>query len=95
MKARISVRVQPNARKTGLAAAEEGVFRLSVREPATEGRANEACLRALAALLDVPRSRVTLIAGATSRNKVFEIAGVEKDEAQRRLLAAAQRGDVT
>jgi uncharacterized protein YggU (UPF0235/DUF167 family) len=95
MNARVSVRVQPNAKKTGLAAAGEGAFRLSVREPAAEGRANQACLRALAAYLDVPRPRVTLIAGATSRNKVFEIAGLEKDEVERRLLAAAQGGDAT
>lgn len=92
MMARISVRVQPNARKAVLAAAGDGAFRLSVLEPATEGRANEACIRALAGFLDVPRSRVTLISGHTGRNKVFEIAGVEKDEVQRRLSAAAPGG---
>ena len=93
MSVRISVRVQPNARKPGLAGTAEGTFRLAVREPAAEGRANEACIRALAAALGVPRPRLTLITGAASRNKVFEIAGLDKDEAQRRLLAAAQRGD--
>ncbi len=45
-----------------------------VREPATEGKANKAVAELLAAHLGVPKSRVNLIGGATSRTKRFRVA---------------------
>jgi uncharacterized protein len=44
-----------------------------VRERAIEGAANEACARALAEYLGVPRSHVSLVRGARSRVKIFEV----------------------
>ena len=46
---------------------------VSVKEPPIEGRANDAVLRTLADYFSVARSCVTLISGATSKIKVFEI----------------------
>lgn len=48
---------------------------ISVREAAVDGRANAALLDAMAQILDVPKSRVTLTSGATSKLKIFKIAG--------------------
>lgn len=56
----------------------EGRVILRVRERAIEGAANEACVRALAQALGVPRSRVTLLRGARSRDKRFDIAGMDE-----------------
>jgi uncharacterized protein (TIGR00251 family) len=46
---------------------------VKVDERATEGRANKRLLEILAAYYKVPKSRVRLVSGAKSRDKVLEI----------------------
>lgn len=56
-----------------------------MRERALEGAANEACVRALAQTLGVAPSNVRLVRGAQSREKLFEIDGVDERVARQRL----------
>ncbi len=74
---RISVKVKPGSKQPGISIEGETVV-LRVRERAVEGAANEACIRALAEALDVPRTAVTLVRGARSREKLFAIEGLEQ-----------------
>ncbi|MEK7194181.1 MAG: DUF167 domain-containing protein [Patescibacteria group bacterium] len=48
-------------------------YTVSVKEPAVEGRANEAITKLLAEYFKVSLSQVRLVRGATSKKKVFEI----------------------
>jgi len=50
-----------------------------------EGAANEACLAFLAKLLDLPPSRLAIIQGERSRNKVVRITGLTQGEVHARL----------
>jgi uncharacterized protein (TIGR00251 family) len=54
-----------------------------VHEPATEGRANEAALRAIAESFGVSRRAVRIVSGATARQKLVEIEGDEGELASR------------
>lgn len=49
-----------------------------VQERAVEGKATEAALAAVADALGVPRRKVTLVRGASSRRKVVEIDGDDR-----------------
>jgi uncharacterized protein YggU (UPF0235/DUF167 family) len=70
----VSVRVKPGSRKGPLVeTGPDGELTIYVREPAVDGKANAAVLRVLAAHLGVPRSRIELASGATSRLKRFRI----------------------
>jgi uncharacterized protein len=53
--------------------AADGELTIYVRERAIDGKANEAVVKLLAEHLGVPRSRVELASGATSRIKRFRI----------------------
>lgn len=89
MSARLSVRVQPGARVAGLVGREpDGVLKVKVREPAREGRANEAVETLLAERIGVPRRAVRVIRGAASRSKVVEVEGLEPRVLEARLAAA-------
>ena len=68
--ATFAVRVTPNARRAGLQLAD-GVIRISVTAPPEDGRATEAARDALADALGVAKTRLRLLRGATSRDKVF------------------------
>ncbi|WP_006246202.1 DUF167 domain-containing protein [Mycolicibacterium tusciae] len=68
----IVVRVKPGSRKGPLVeATDNGELTIHVQERAVDGKANEAVVKLLAKHLGVPRSRVALVSGATSRVKRF------------------------
>ena len=64
---------------------------VAVTARAVDGKATEAALRAIAGAFGVRRAAVTLVAGATSRDKVVHIDGEAAELAGRReaLLGAA------
>lgn len=75
----VMLKVQPRSRRPGLQgtvpAADGERLRIGVSEPAEGGRANRAACAALAAALGVPGSAVTVVAGATSREKRVHVTG--------------------
>jgi uncharacterized protein YggU (UPF0235/DUF167 family) len=85
--AHLQVRVTPGARESSIGAWDGETLRIKVREPAEKGRATEAAARLLAKHLGVPLSAVVLKRGATSREKLFTIEGLDAGEVRRRLGA--------
>lgn len=59
--------------KTKIAAAMSR-FIVAVKEPPADGRANRAIERAVAGYFKVPPSRVRIVSGHASREKIIEIA---------------------
>jgi len=65
---------------------------VGVSAPPADGRANEAVVRLVSALLGVRRRQVRLARGGASRGKWVEVEGLSQDEASRRLAAALAAG---
>ncbi len=82
---RLQIRVQPRAARTELAGQQGGAIRIRVAAPPVDGAANEALVRLLAQRLDVPRSAVTIAAGASARRKVVLVTGIAPAAAAARL----------
>ena len=57
----------------------DGALKVAVTAPPVENQANDALLRLLAKQLRVPRRDLSIIAGATSRNKILHIAGEPRE----------------
>lgn len=70
---RLAVRVTPGARSEGLEIAE-GRLLVKVRAKPEDGKATEAVIELVAEALGLGPSRVTLLRGATSREKLLAIA---------------------
>jgi len=70
---RLALKVTPGARVESLEI-EGGRLLAKVRDKPEDGKANEAVAALLCAALGVARSRVELLRGATSREKLFRIA---------------------
>ncbi|MFO0811020.1 MAG: DUF167 domain-containing protein [Gemmataceae bacterium] len=81
----LSVRAQPNARKTGVLGERAGALRLAVAAPPDGGRANAALIELVRELFDLKRSQVELLAGATARDKAILLRGVTAAEARLKL----------
>jgi len=70
---RISVHVKPGAKHQEISLLPSGDFRVAVHEPSREGKANQAVLTAIADYFSISRSRVKIVTGKSSRNKIIEI----------------------
>jgi uncharacterized protein len=81
----VIVKVKPGSRKGPLVEiGSNGELTIYVREPAVDGKANDAVARLLAAHLQLPRSRVELVSGATSRQKRFRVSRGARGQPDRR-----------
>jgi hypothetical protein len=58
---------------------DEGVLQARVAAPAVGGAANAALVRLIADELDLPRTSVRLVAGASGRHKLIVVEGVPPD----------------
>ena len=83
--ARLTVKVHPRAKRSALAGRLGDAWKLSLAAPPVDGKANDECVRFIAELAGVPRSRVRIVMGLTSRLKVVEIEGVPQEDLERRL----------
>jgi uncharacterized protein len=68
-----------------------GVIRVKLTAPPVDGAANSSLLKFLATILDVPRSNLTILAGAQARQKRILAEGILVDVARRAVSAAAGR----
>jgi len=82
----VSVRVHPGARKNGVGGVHAGAVKISLTTPPVDGRANEALIAFVAEMLRIPRGRVNLVSGMTSRTKVLRITGKSAAEVRVALL---------
>lgn len=68
----IAVRVTPKASRNRITE-EDGAIRVYVTVVPEDGKANAAVQKLLAKHLGIAKSRLTLVRGATSRDKVFRV----------------------
>ncbi len=73
MSLKIVVSVKPNAKKAEVIKLSDGQYRIAVRSPAQDGKANQAIIDLLADYLGVTKSAVKIIRGHSSRHKLLEI----------------------
>ena len=66
-------------------------WRARIAAPPERGRANRALVELVAELVGVPRGRVSVVAGAGTRRKVVEVAGLDDAELARRLDEASRQ----
>jgi uncharacterized protein len=94
--ARITVRLQPRASRDEVLGWQElpgetGVhneapaLRVRVRAAPVDGAANAALIQLLSKQLGLPKSKISLVSGATSRNKIIEILELSPGEIKSRL----------
>jgi uncharacterized protein YggU (UPF0235/DUF167 family) len=82
--ARIAVRLRPRGHADELLGVEDGVLAARVSAPPVDGRANRALCKLIAKRVGVAPSRVSVLRGERSREKLIGVEGVETEA----LLAA-------
>ena len=70
---KIFVKAKPFAQEEKIKKVDEINFIVWVKDPPKDGKANRAITKALALYFNVASSRVNLVSGFSSRQKVFEV----------------------
>jgi hypothetical protein len=79
----VPVWAQPGASRSRIAGVRGDAVKVAVTKPARGGEANAAVRRILADTLKVRPSAVTLVSGASSREKLFRVRGVTPEQVRR------------
>ena len=72
---KISVKAHPKSKKIQVLEKDPAHYEVWVREAPDKGKANQAVIEALSEHLGIARSRLSVISGHASRNKMIEIEG--------------------
>ena len=71
----VSVRVTPRAKQNAVIGVSNGALQVRTSAPPADGKANKAVIKLLAAYLGVPPSKLTLVRGQASRDKLILVTG--------------------
>lgn len=70
---KIEVVVHPNSKNPRVEKDTIGLIHIYVNAPPLEGKANKAVVESLANFLKAKKSKIILVKGEKSKNKIFEI----------------------
>lgn len=88
--ATITLRVQPNARRTEVLKLEDNVLHVKIAAPPVKGQANRELIDFLSRSLGVSKGSITIEKGLTSRTKVIAVAGLDREGIMKRLGGAPE-----
>jgi len=74
----IEVRLRPRGSREELAGMRDGVLQAKVTAAPVDGKANRALCKLIAKRVGVPPSRVSVVRGEKSRDKVVRVEGIEE-----------------
>jgi uncharacterized protein len=72
---RILLKVKPGSSQERLERITDNGFLARVNAQAREGKANAAAIKLLSEYFDIPKSRIIIVRGERSRDKVIDILG--------------------
>ena len=64
---------------------EQGKLKVRLTSPPIDGAANEALVALLAEQLALPKRQITIVRGASGRQKTVEITGVTLEDVEQKL----------
>jgi len=88
----IEIVTRPGSQRRGLLRVDPRGLVIGVASPAEKGKANDELIAAIAEIADVARGEVSILRGASTRNKVVRIATAEPSEVAQRLSAILEGG---
>lgn len=84
----IAVRVTPRASRNKIAEVlDDGTVKIHIAALPEDGEANEQLLAFLAEVLNVPKTRIEIVAGATGRDKLISVLDMDAETVHKRILA--------
>ena len=85
--AALAVRVTPRASRNKIVdILSDGTVKVHLTAPPVEGKANQALIKFLAKVLDVPPNQLEVVAGATGRDKLISVIDMDADTLHKKIV---------
>jgi uncharacterized protein (TIGR00251 family) len=85
--AALALRVTPRASKNEIVEVlSDGTVKIHLTAPPVEGKANEALLKFLAEILEVPASHLEIVAGAGGRDKLISVTDMDASVLHKKII---------
>jgi uncharacterized protein (TIGR00251 family) len=68
------VKVKPNSKQQAIKEEADGSLTVHLKSPPVDGKANEELIKLLAEKFEIPKARITIKSGSSSRQKLIDIA---------------------
>lgn len=81
----LALHIQPGAKRTEVAGVHGEALKIRLAAPPVDGKANDCLIAFLAETLGVPKARVELVAGASSRTKRVRVCDIVAEVVQAKL----------
>ncbi len=88
---RLLLKAIPNASREEIAGRHGTRWKVKVRAPPEDGRANTAILELLSQVLHINKRALRLVRGEAAREKEILVSGLSPEETDRRLSQATRR----
>ena len=83
----LAIRVTPRASRNEIVEIlSDGTIRIRLTAPPADGKANQALVQFLAEVLDIPVSRIEIVAGFTGRDKLVSILDMDAEMVHKIIL---------
>jgi len=76
----IKVKIVPGSSKNKIIGAYNDVLKITITAPPVEGKANKKCITYLAKYFNIAKSKIEIISGQTSKNKLIKIYNISQKE---------------
>ena len=76
----IKIKIVPSSSKNKIVGVYNKALKITITAPPVEGKANKKCIAYLAKYFDVAKSKIEIISGQTSKNKLIKIYDISQKE---------------
>ncbi len=84
----LAVRVTPRASRNEIVEVlGDGTIKIHITAPPVDGEANKQLIEFLAGVLNIPKSRLEIVAGESGRDKLISVLDMDAETAHKRIMA--------
>ena len=84
----LAIRVTPRASHNKIVEVMgDGTIKIHIAAPPVDGEANEQLVKYLAEILNIPRSRIEIVAGVSGRDKLISVLDMDAETVHKRIVA--------
>ena len=76
----VKVKIVPGSSQDKIIGIYNDALKIAIAAPPVEGKANKKCIAYLAKYFDVAKSKIEIISGQTSKNKLIKIYDISQKE---------------
>ena len=77
---KVKVKIVPGSSKNKIVGVYNNALKITITAPPVESKANKKCIAYLAKYFDIAKSRIEIISGKTSKNKLIKIYDISKKD---------------